>query len=51
MEPLQGLGDLAVAGITLHPFPASHYNEKARWALDLKAVPHDRVSLLPGPPA
>lgn len=40
-----------MAGITLYQFPASHYNEKARWALDLKAVPHERVSLLPGPHA
>jgi glutathione S-transferase len=40
-----------MAGITLYQFPASHYNEKARWALDLKRVPHHRVSLLPGPHA
>ena len=40
-----------MAGITLYQFPASHYNEKVRWALDLKGVPHDRVSLLPGPHA
>jgi glutathione S-transferase len=26
----------------------SHYNEKARWALDYKRVPHVRRSLLPG---
>ena len=26
----------------------SHYNEKARWALDYKCVPHVRRSLLPG---
>lgn len=26
----------------------SHYNEKVRWALDLKRVPHVRRSLLPG---
>jgi glutathione S-transferase len=37
--------------ITLYQFPASHYNEKARWALDWKGVPHERVSLLPGPHA
>ena len=37
--------------ITLYQFPASHYNEKARWGLDLKRVPHERVSLLPGPHA
>ncbi len=26
----------------------SHYNEKARWALDFKGVPHVRRSVLPG---
>jgi glutathione S-transferase len=26
----------------------SHYNEKVRWALDLKRIPHVRRSLLPG---
>jgi len=26
----------------------SHYNEKARWALDYKRIPHVRRSLLPG---
>lgn len=40
------MGDL-----TLYQFRASHYNEKARWALDLKRVPHERISLLPGPHA
>jgi glutathione S-transferase len=40
-----------VPDITLYQFAASHYNEKARWALDLKRVPHRRVSLLPGPHA
>jgi glutathione S-transferase len=40
-----------MTGITLYQFPTSHYNEKARWALDLKRVPHERVSLLPGPHA
>ena len=42
---------------TNHPDPAlpvlwqlrlSHYNEKARWALDYKQIPHIRHSLLPG---
>jgi len=37
--------------ITLYQFPASHFNEKARWALDLKGVSHERVSLMPGPHA
>jgi len=27
----------------------SHYNEKARWALDFKRIPHVRRALLPGP--
>ena len=26
----------------------SHYNEKARWALDLKRVPHRRKAVIPG---
>jgi glutathione S-transferase len=29
-------------------FTGSHFNEKARWALDFKGVPHVRRSLLPG---
>lgn len=33
----------------LHQFQFSHYNEKARWALDFKGVAHERRSLLPGP--
>jgi glutathione S-transferase len=32
----------------LWQFTASHYNEKARWGLDWKGVPHERRSLLPG---
>jgi hypothetical protein len=32
----------------LFQFTYSHFNEKARWALDLKHVPHVRHSLLPG---
>jgi glutathione S-transferase len=35
----------------LHMFPASHFNEKVRWALDWKGIPHRRVSYLPGPHA
>jgi glutathione S-transferase len=35
--------------LELHQFPFSHYNEKARWALDWKGVPHVRESYLPGP--
>jgi hypothetical protein len=37
--------------IVLHQFPASHFNEKARWALDWKGLPHRRASYLPGPHA
>jgi glutathione S-transferase len=33
---------------TLWQFTSSHYNEKARWALDYKRVPHFRHSLVPG---
>ena len=29
-------------------FPHSHYCEKARWALDYKGIPFERVALLPG---
>jgi glutathione S-transferase len=32
----------------LWQFRASHYNEKARWALDHKRIPHVRRTLLPG---
>lgn len=35
--------------LELLQFRHSPYNEKARWALDLKHVPHVRRSLLPGP--
>ncbi len=37
--------------IELFQFPASHFNEKVRWALDWKRVPHERISLVPGPHA
>jgi glutathione S-transferase len=33
----------------LHHFLSSHFNEKARWGLDWKRLPHRRVSHLPGP--
>jgi len=33
----------------LHQFASSHYNEKARWALDWKGVAHRRETHLPGP--
>ncbi len=35
--------------LELLQFRHSPYNEKARWALDLKRIPHRRRSLLPGP--
>jgi glutathione S-transferase len=37
--------------VELVQFLYSHYNEKVRWALDWKRVPHRRRSLLPGPHA
>lgn len=37
------------AMIELLQFRHSPYNEKVRWALDLKRLPHTRRSLLPGP--
>ncbi|MBM3557707.1 MAG: glutathione S-transferase, partial [Alphaproteobacteria bacterium] len=36
-------------GIELLQFRASPYNEKIRWALDLKRIPHRRRSVAPGP--
>lgn len=36
-------------GLELVQFRFSHYNEKVRWALDHKQLPHRRRSLLPGP--
>jgi glutathione S-transferase len=35
--------------LELHQFPYSHFNEKARWALDFKGLAHKRVNYLPGP--
>lgn len=35
--------------IELFQLRFSHFNEKARWALDFKGLPHTRRSLLPGP--
>ena len=35
--------------VVLHQFAYSHYNEKVRWALDYKKLPHDRINYLPGP--
>jgi len=36
------------AAPVLWQFRHSHYNEKARWALDWKRIPHVRRALLPG---
>jgi glutathione S-transferase len=38
-----------MADLELLQFHYSHYNEKVRWALDWKRVPHRRTTLLPGP--
>ena len=35
--------------LELLQFRHSPYNEKVRWVLDIKQVPHRRRSLLPGP--
>jgi glutathione S-transferase len=40
---------MAPRDLVLLQFPYSHYNEKVRWALDWKQLPHRRKSLLPGP--
>lgn len=36
-----------MTGVTLHQFQFSHYNEKARWALDYKGIAYRKRSLLP----
>jgi glutathione S-transferase len=40
---------MAGEDLELLQFRHSHYNEKARWALDWKGAPHRRTDLLPGP--
>ena len=42
---------MTTPSVELIQFHRSHYNEKVRWALDWKGVPHVRRSLLPGPHA
>ena len=42
---------MAGSDVVLHQFVYSHYNEKARWGLDWKGVPHERQTYLPGPHA
>ena len=39
------------ARLVLHQFAASHFNEKARWALDWKGLAHRRITHFPGPHA
>jgi glutathione S-transferase len=39
--------DVARAPVLWH-LKASHYNEKARWALDYKGIPHTRRAAVPG---
>jgi len=39
---------IAVAPPRLWHFRVSHYNEKVRWALDFKKLPHRRIALVPG---
>lgn len=40
---------MTAPAIVLHQFRASHFNDKARWALDYKGLKHQRITLLPGP--
>jgi glutathione S-transferase len=42
---------MATPAVELIQFPYSHYNEKVRWALAFKRIPHHRRNLLPGPHA
>jgi glutathione S-transferase len=44
-EPRAGGGD---SPPTLWHLKVSHYNEKARWALDYKRLPHVRRAVIPG---
>src|SRR5437899_9445282 len=44
----QARSRLAAHPAVLWQFRNSHYNEKVRWALDWKRVPHVRRSLVPG---
>lgn len=46
---MPGIPARASRMIELLQFRHSPYNEKVRWALDVKHVPHRRRSLLPGP--
>lgn len=44
-----GRRPISTDSVELVQFPFSHFNEKARWGLDWKKIPHRRRSLLPGP--
>lgn len=44
-----GLGDRKAAKPVLWHIPISHYSEKARWALAMKGVEHERRAPPPGP--
>jgi glutathione S-transferase len=46
VERHERLSDISVP--VLWQLEISHYNEKVRWALDYKRIPHVRRSLLPG---
>lgn len=39
---------MSTHSVELVQFPFSHLNEKARWDLDWKEIPHPSRSLLPG---
>src|SRR6185369_14807829 len=47
-ESAERAADGASALPVLWHFTVSHFNEKARWALDFKRLPHVRHALLPG---
>jgi len=47
-EASQARSRLATHPAVLWQFRNSHFNEKVRWALDWKRVPHLRRSLVPG---
>jgi len=40
---------MPASSVELIQFPYSHFNEKVRWALDWKHLPHIRTDVLPGP--
>lgn len=40
---------MTAVDVELFQFLLSPYNEKVRWALDVKQIPHKRTTLVPGP--